>query len=274
MTLKEYQEEQRKKLQSIVVGGKDRDGYIIKEVYSRGDEYVIYEVESDDIAKSIVLRILTKTPTDTTGIIANYNKVRAKFGEVRGLLYKASKESCVKLRIAQTITEALHGHPDDAIKEFDELEDEINKDYKDLFDNKLHFLTITMALCVLNIVAAYFTYLYFGKNWWGQFPHVTRCIYVATSGSIGAIISIFSRVKDLSFEKGIDSAMYFAYGAERIIVAMFAAVIVYFAIQADIAFSFLNKLPFPVYGYVFAGCLAGFSESFVPNLLIKFEEKE
>lgn len=274
MRLKEYQEEQRKQLLSIVVGGKDRDGYIIEEVYSRSDEYVIYEVESDDIAKSIVTHIYTKTPEDKTGIVANYNKVRAKFAEVKGFLYKAGKESCVKVRIAQIISNALHGNTDEANKEFDDLMREIDEDYRDLFDRKLYFLTTTMALCILNIVVAYLTYLYFGKTWWSQFPHVTRCIYVATSGSIGAIISIFYRVKELSFEKGIESAMYFAYGAERIIVAMFAAVIVYFAIQADIVFSFLNKLPFPVYGYVFAGCLAGFSESFVPNLLIKFEEKE
>ncbi len=274
MTQKEYQEDQKRKLQGIVIGAKDHEGNLIKQVFSRGDEYAIYEVESEDISTSVVTYICTKTPKDRTGIVENFNKVRTKFVEIKALLYKASKESFIKVRIAQIISTALHGKPDEANTQFDLLMEEVNNDYNELFDRKLYFLTTSMAICVLNIVVAYFTYLYFGKNWWAQFPHVTHCIYVATGGSIGAIISIFYRVKELSFEKGVKPIMYFTYGAERIVVAMFAAVIVYFAIQSEIVFSFINKIPIPIYGYLFAGCLAGFSESFVPNLLIRFEEKE
>jgi len=67
--------------------------------------------------------------------------------------------------------------------------------------------------------------------------------------------------------------MFNIYAIERIFISIFASVIVYCAIRSNLAFGFVEKLPNPVVGYILFSIVAGFSETLVPNLLIKLESK-
>jgi|JI9StandDraft_1071089.scaffolds.fasta_scaffold227214_2 hypothetical protein len=51
MTPEEYKSEQQKRASALKVGSKDQSGYSIKKIYGRGDEYVIYEIDSPDVVE-------------------------------------------------------------------------------------------------------------------------------------------------------------------------------------------------------------------------------
>ncbi len=44
MTAEEYKEEQKKRINAIVVGAKDANGNSITKIFSKSDEYAIYEI--------------------------------------------------------------------------------------------------------------------------------------------------------------------------------------------------------------------------------------
>lgn len=73
------------------------------------------------------------------------------------------------------------------------------------------------------------------------------------------------------FEKDVKWYLYVIYGVERVFVSIFGAVIVYFAIRANIVFGIANELSRPIIGYIVYSIVAGFSETLVPNLLLKLE---
>jgi hypothetical protein len=63
------------------------------------------------------------------------------------------------------------------------------------------------------------------------------------------------------------------YGAERIVIAILASTIIYFAIKSDVLFGTCNKMDNPLIGYILFSFLAGFSETLVPSLMTKLEKE-
>jgi len=60
---------------------------------------------------------------------------------------------------------------------------------------------------------------------------------------------------------------------EGIVIAIFVSVAIYFVIKCNSAFGFFNnKIQNNLYGYIVFLMVAGFSETFLPNL-IKIENK-
>lgn len=115
------------------------------------------------------------------------------------------------------------------------------------------------------------TYIY---NNYTSLSHLRNLIFVIAGGSIGGFFSISLGINKIICEKDVANWLYILYGVERIIIATSASTIVYFAIQADLVFSITKKLPQPLIGFIFFAIVAGFSETFVPNLLIKIEKEK
>lgn len=58
---------------------------------------------------------------------------------------------------------------------------------------------------------------------------------------------------------------------ERIVISILASVIVYFCIKSNLILGICNDMETPIYGYMVFSVVAGFSETFVPNVLRKLE---
>lgn len=270
MTPEEYKEEQKKRLAKFKVGEKDANGYSITKVFGRGDEYVVYEIDTKDLVDSLKVWIDTKVEEDKVPI-NHYNSVRAKFSEVKGLLYKVVDKTTVKTVISHILINAITGNPDKANIQFDELITQINKEYKEQFDNRLRLLISALIFAVILIALAVYTYY---SNSFEQYYHIRNLIFVTASGSVGGFFSISIGVNKIVTEKDVSLWLYILYGIERITVAILAATIVYFAIQADLVFSVCKKMTSPLIGFVTFSILAGFSETLVPNLLSKLEKEK
>jgi len=273
-TQQEYKLAQQKRISLMQVGNKDALGNQIIKIFVKSDEFIIYEIETNNLSESLRVIIDTETEKDENGLILNFNKVKAKFIEIKGLLYKVVDDYTLKSRLAHILSLAIKGDIEIANNQFDLLIKEINSEYQKQFMNKFYFTLTAFIFVLINISISIALYFASHSSLITQKSVLIDLIYVLTCGSIGGMFSLSLKLKKINLEKGIPGIIFYAYGIERIIIAMFASFIAYLAILTDFAFSFLKNLPNPIYGLMIIGIVAGFSESFVPNLLLKIEEKQ
>lgn len=262
-----YKEEQRQRMRSIVIGARDYTGNTITKIFSRGDEYAIYEIKTATISDSIKVLIDTEKEYDET-LTKRFDEVRVNFSKIKGLLYKVNDDTSVKTRIAHIMAHALCGQTQVSNNEFINLINEINQSYREQFNNRLRYL-ITILLVTLVLIV-YSIYIY-RKNLFVDMPVIRSLIFVVTAGSMGGVLSVSRRLRKTIFEKDVHAALYIIYGFERAFIAISGAVILYFAMKSNLAFGTTNEFAHPVMGYVVFSIVAGFSETLIPNLLVKLE---
>lgn len=267
---KKYKEEQRKRLASYVVGAKDSNGEIITKIFSKGDEYLIYEIKTNNISDSIKVLIDTETENDIKGLIKNFNDVRANFGELKGLLYKVVDDTSLKGRIGHILSHAISGNTNDANEQLNKLKSEINIHYKEQFKKRMMYLLTSISITSITIILAILNdYL----GWLRDYKYIYELIYVCSAASIGSFISISKRLRETIFEKDV-SFLYVLYSFERNFISIIAGAIIYFAIKSDLIFGITSKMTNPIFGYILFATVAGFSETLLPNLLINLEKKD
>lgn len=220
--------------------------------------------------ESVKVYIDNVTVLDDSGIIKRYNSIRIKFVELKGLFYKVVDKTTIKTIVSQILVHGLAEKPEEANSQFDTLKIEINKDYKEQFANRLRLLFSSLTVSLILILFAILTYY---NKWFYELPHIKNLIFIAAAGSIGGFFSLSSGLKKIVCEKDVNKYLYMIYGAERIIVAILASTIIYFAIKAEVIFGKCNTMNNPIIGYVLFAFLAGFSETLVPNLMTKLEKE-
>ena len=266
----EFKAKAIEKLSKIKCGSKTESGQNVKWVYLKADEYVIYEVESKDLSNSIRVSVEPWTEDDKNNREGNFFKISATYVEMKGLLYKVFDEANVKSRLASLIGLAINGDVETATEGFKLLRDEINKTYENLFKNRIRYLATVLFFAVLFSILSctvYYCNVFDDK-------HINKeLIYVITAGTIGGFISVSRRIKQMVFDKDVNKYLYIFNGLERVALSAFGAIISYFMIQSSIVFGFISELNESTYGMIVLSFLAGFSETLIPNLLIKLENK-
>lgn len=270
MTPEEYKQAQKKRLEGFKIGAQDQNGNTITKIFGKGDEYVVYEIETKNLVDSVKVYIDNLTEKDESGIINRYNEIRAKFVEVKGLLYKVIDTSTIKTIISQILIHGIVTNPEHAKGEFDKLKITIDKEYKEQFNNRMRFIVSSLVFMTLLIMIAVFTYY---NHYFIDQLHIRNLVFVCAGGSIGAFLSIAIGVNKIICEKDVNEWLYIIYGLERIVIGILASVIVYFSIKANLIFGFTNSLDNPLIGYIMFSIVGGFSETLVPNLLVKLEKE-
>ena len=265
----EFRQKAKDVLAKYVIGTKDRSGNEIVNVFLRSDEFVIYEINAKNLVDSIRIAIEPWTKEDKNKRESNYYEIRAKYIQVKGLLYKVIDDASIKSQIAPILAHAVDGNVAEAKKQLDDLMIDINNTYKDQFRNRLRYLATVICLVLVCIIITYLTYNY---DWYSEKVINRELIFTATAGTIGGFISVSRRIRQMVFEKEVDWYLYLFYGFERVSISAFCAVIAYFIIHSNLALGIINELTTPIYGILVIAFVAGFSETLIPNLLIKLEK--
>ncbi len=266
----EYKKAQQKRMSLYIVGGTDINGYHITKIFARGDEYVIYEIETSDLVESIKVYIDNITELDDSGVVKRYNSIRVKFVEIKGLLYKVVDKSTIKTVIAQILAHGLIEKPEEANTQFDKLKSAISIEYNEQFANRLRLLFSSLMVTLIFITIAVLIYYH---NCFRDYIHIRNLIFVSTAGSIGGFFSLSYSLKKVVCDKDVNKYLYIVYGAERIVIAILASTIIYFAIKSNVVFATCNDMDNPLIGYILFSFLAGFSETLVPSLMTKLEKE-
>lgn len=266
-----YKEEQQKRLASFIAGKRDHNGYEIVSILSRSDNWVIYEIKTTNIVESLRVNIDTVIEDDPQKIIEKFHQIRASFIKFKNMLYMVNDYASYRASAAQIISHGLSGFPDEANLQFDELIKEISENYIRQFHNRLVYMVTALGFTIINISVSLLAY---STHYFRDLKQIETLIYVGTGASIGGFISINRKLKQMVFEKGVQSRWFVLYALERVFISIFAGIVVYYAIKSNLIFGQVAKLSPPTPGYILFAAVAGFSETLIPNLLIKLEEKQ
>lgn len=266
-----YQEKQKEDLALYVIGGIDGSGNTINKIFAKGDEYVIYEVVGLPPIESIKVRIHTLIEENMVPIL-NFQKVKDSFDRIKSVLYKTGADSSYKQRAASAIVSAIYGEIEEAKKQFANIENDANEDYKQKIYGRLFYLlgatilTLTLsATCILSYL--YRTELLFINN-----PKITSIINSISFSTLGGLISVSYNAREVIGQRAISYWMYSVYGIERQIIAIIAGIASYILIKSGI---FLPGFSEGKSGELFMASicfLSGFSEKLIPRFMERLEK--
>ncbi len=251
---------------AIVVGGKDPAENQVVNVLARNNEYVIYEIEDDDVNNRMKLLVDGLTDESEAAISTRFNTIKQKYIEAKGLLGKSSNYGMMKQRIAHTLSTCLSADNIDGEQEFSDLIATISKEHEEMVTNRAIYLTpcftSTLVLFALSLVVI------------EQRIDVTTTWMIITSllaASLGGTISILSKANSLNFEEFKTKKHYFLLGLERIFLSFIAGAIIFIAIKSEVLFP--TSMSKNYWAMMMIIVVSGFSESFVPGILDKVNKE-
>lgn len=255
-----------KSIADLKKGTKDASGNTIVQVLASGNEYAIYEIDDPDINNRLRVRIDAHTDEKEQEIVDRFVKVKQRYIEAKGLLYRSTNFGMMKNRVAHALASALSSDKVDGNKEFETLINKINEENKLATTSRIYY---SSPAFVGTIAVAIATFYFMG---WRQtnMPY-WQVMCVLLGSFLGGSLSIFSGLKKYRFEEARSSSYYLILGVERLFLACVAGTVAYIAMRSGIIF---QKLDFANYwGLTLIVIVAGFSEAFIPGVLEKIATK-
>jgi hypothetical protein len=249
-------------IKNLHPGQKDPSGNNIVHILATSNEYCIYEIDHPDINYRLRIQIDGKSDESEEILVNKYNKVKQKYIEAKGLLYRSQNYGMMKNRVAQTLATCLSSDSQPNGTEFDDLINTIKDEQKEVLYKRMLFILPSILLtlicgiiCFLNLGMIRSNY----QNW--------QILIVLFSALLGSSLSILSRTKEIYFEEHTNKFFYFILGFERIFLACVVGTIAYILIRSKILFSqFENYDYWKIMTIVIC---TSFSERLIPSSLEK-----
>ncbi|MBT1066015.1 hypothetical protein KJY73_20745 [Bowmanella sp. Y26] len=276
--VREIHSERRKKehqetMACFVIQGSDPIGRKINNIFSKADEYVIYEVENCQLHESIKVYIEHVDEAEDA-LIIRYNDIKPDFDEFISVLCKYSLDDSYKKRASTAITLALDGKSEEAKKIFTRLKQDAENEYTEKVKGRLSYQTGAIALCALISLISIPTYLFRNSDFVATNPVLFEILVLIALSSMGGVLSVSLNVKSLTIDRGLSLKTYFFLGSERILISLIGGVLTYILIKSNLAFGVLYNEGSNFFAVLAIGFLAGFSETLVPNTLRNIEREK
>lgn len=267
----ETKKEPKESIKAIKKNSEDLSGNKITNVFARGNEYVIYEIDDTDINNR--LRVIFDGYTDESEkrLQDRFNKVKQNFIIAKGLLYNSSSSGMMKNRIAHALSSALTSDDIDGNKEFESLIINIKNEINNSTKNRIAYLIPIFILFFLFSII----FIIRGNIILPPFLNTVNVNAIATIGfgsTLGGLMSVLYTVKQYNFENYLKRKYYYSIGLERAAISITAGIIIYIATKSRIILPdlFIED----IWVVLFLMIIAGFSESFVPSILNKFSTEK
>jgi hypothetical protein len=251
-------------INNIVVGAVDISDNKVISVLAKHNEYVIYEIEADDINSRLKVLIDGHTDESEEKITKRFNNVKQKYIEAKGMLSKSSNFEMMKNRIANTLSTCLNNDDTDGKQEFSDLISTITKEHEELVINRAIYLSPAfLSSVILFVLCLILIELRIENTPYWQ-------ILVSLMGaSLGGSLSILINAKTLNFEEFKAKKHYFLLGVERILLAFIAGAVAFISLKSGVLSP--SILSSSYWSFMLVLVIAGFSESFIPGFLSKTE---
>lgn len=266
-----YQREQKQALTGVRVGEICPSGCKVVKIFARGDEYVIYEIESPNPVESIRVYIHTKVEENEQPV-ENFNKAKDAFDRIKSIIFKYSADSSYKQRAASALVLAIRGNVEEATKIFTKIENDAKSDFSQRVLGRLYYLLGAIILCGVACTLSTYAYIHRQDAFFVKNSILLQFLYAAAYASIGGFFSVSLKAKDVWAQQAIQSWMYSLYGAERLVISVIAGIITFTAIKAGIVFTFIDSSQSGLFILLSLCFLSGFSESLIPNYMGRLEK--
>ncbi|MBY6929901.1 hypothetical protein [Clostridium botulinum] len=236
--------------------GKKIYGNIIEKIYFTNDEkkFIILKTKNDGQVK-----VYGQTPNEIVDLLAECSFLTQNY-----VKSKKNKEMFEYQR-AIAINSYLIGEKQRSKEILNELLDKLHQ--KVILNKKISYIGIYLIITLVMIGISI---------WGGCIPFVEKYIKyikISTFGSFGGYIALNVKLKDVKFEVSESTVSYIIVSIYKLVFAMISSIISYFFIESDIILSVLkNNSSDNIYLIYTIATLAGFSESFLPNIFKNIEK--
>ena len=230
-------------------------GDVIGEIYSASKDYIIYRRKGD---KCITYYYDDNIPD----FKANLTKMGHLITKVKACIGYENKDKRYLRMVAWFYKQCLLGNTEIANKICNKILSISCSFRKNTA--RLYYLVSCLAVVALLLIFSFVQDVYIQSNYLE--PYLKLMFY----GSLGGFVSVSMSIKKLDLDIDYFSWSHTVYGVFRIIISMASAIISYLLIKSGLILSNLETGNIYIY-YLFA-VVAGFSESFIPNLLKKMDD--
>lgn len=230
-------------------------GQKIKSIYCISESYIIFEEKK------------------SKGVRLSYNHngidpistISSKIVEIRGLTQKLYNSNKYNGSIAEAYTECLEGNPVNSISILEHIKELAKKDFA-------HQIKITYLICMLSLIlfnTIVSIALFYTKNLFDYGPFY-QYFLIATFGSFGGFLSTIYKINNLNFQEEDSKVLLFFLSISRVFLSMLSSIVIYILIKSNLLLGIFNNTE-NIYVYYIFSIAAGFSETFVPDILKKIQ---
>ena len=240
----------------VLKPGDKFQGKTIKEIYAASDNFIFYR---QIWKKSLSFELNGINPK-------NYNSISSHLTEIEGLLNKTGNRKKYNYQISQAYIQCFDEFEENAILILEKLKIQINRDI--VQGSKIYYLFFSIIFLLVNTsisLALFYTQIDFNTGPFREY------FTVATFGSYGGFLSILYKINKLNFEDENDNKLLFFLSLSRCFISMLSSVIIFILIKSNMLLGVLNEVN-NIYVFYMFSVVAGFSETFVPDLLSKMEK--
>ncbi len=269
-----YKNEQKARMSKYVIGGKDINESTISNIYSRHDEFVIYEISGvrENESFRIVLDPIIESDKE---LLYKLEEIEGDIANFRSILYKGIHDTSIKHRAAHAISSALRGNNVAKAQEiFEGIKDQVTKEYESILFGKLLYLSGAFGFLFLLLGISVYFYICREEEWLKHILQLKNIIYASAFAGCGGLLSVCINLRFMRFERALKGYAYCIYGVQRIVLAALGGIFAYILIEGRFLFTFVLESKNPLIA-IMAVCVAsGFSETLIPNALRKLESIE
>lgn len=247
--------EDSKKLLVDYKEGETYMGETITKLYSVQSEYMIFEgTNTGDIIVA----------TDNPELRKRCSEISPLVSVITGYLSTIRDKQKYADQIGLAYSEAIEGNIESAKKICnDSIENiELLKSNIGRFYYLLSCLTVVIIALLLSYLLKKYKFI----------PEIIPQFYIMTYASIGGFLAVAKDIKKIHVSASDFGWFQIFYGATRILISMFSGLIIYVLIKSELIFPDLNKQE-NIFVICILAVVAGFSETFLPNLLKKIENE-
>jgi len=244
----------------------DPSGNRIITVLSAQNEFLIYEIQTDDINNRLRVLIDGHTDESERELIRKFDSVKQNYVRAKGMLYRSPNYGAMKNRVAHALSTCLNSDDCNTIgnKVFEGLCREIEQEQKLIVTNSsLYILPVVISVLALFFLA----YLILPQrisntpDW--------QIVSALLASALGTGVSMTTSIKKVHFEEYKFSRFYLFIGIERVIFGFMVAAVAFIAIKSKLITPLL--LGHGYWSNLMIFVASGFAEQFVPSLIKKVE---
>lgn len=264
-----YLQKQQETLASLKIGAPDLNGYPIKNIYARGDEYLIYDTTEQSVHQTIKVLIYTEEDEDPQKICHAFNRVKNKLDKLKTVLYKSGDNPLHKQRAASAVVIILQepNKEDEVNKLLEEITNDIKKEYEDKLWGRLAYLGGALSITLIGVICACFSYIYRKSEFFSNNDILLSIIYCCMFAGIGGFFSVSLKSQSIFIMEASNKFMYFLYGLERNTIAIIAGLACFVLLSSEIIFANVKDGNTGIFFLMSVCFFSGFSEKFIPNAL-------
>lgn len=212
-----YLKKQQETLASLKIGTPDLNGYPIKNIYARGDEYLIYDTTEESVHQTIKVLIYTEEDDDPQKICHAFNRVKNKFDKLKTVLYKSGDNPLHKQRAASAVVIILQEpNKEDEVNDLlEEITQDIKKEYEDKLWGRLAYLGGALSITLIGVISACLSYVFRNSAFFSNNEILLSIIYCSMFAGIGGFFSVSLKSQSIFIMEATNKFMYFLYGLER-----------------------------------------------------------